>query len=88
MEQEPKPKTVSAYMSVEDYEAAIAASVKQDKNGNPIPNFSVVKGAHSIQHEDGSWEFKKPQGGNEAPGREVMNQFLEELATGKPKEQE
>lgn len=83
MKTESQPKKASAYMSVEDYKAAIAASVKQDENGNPIPNFDAVKGAHSIQHEDGSWEFKKPQGGNEAPGREVMNQFLEELVKGK-----
>ncbi len=81
MEKEPKPKA-SAYMSVEDYEAAIAASVKQDENGNPIPNFNAVKGALTILHEDGSRTFKKPQEGDGASQNEFINQFLEELAKG------
>ena len=84
MEKEPKPKA-SAYMSVEDYKAAIAASVKQDENGNLIPNLNAVKGALAILHEDGSRTFKEPQEGDGTSQNEFINQFLEELATGKPK---
>lgn len=84
MEKEPKYQA-SAYMSVEDYEAALEASVENDENGNPIPNFSAVKGALSIQHKDGSWTFKEPQeeiGGDNTDKNEVINNFLEQLAKG------
>lgn len=79
MGKESQPKKASAYMSVEDYEAAIAASVKQDENGNPIPNFDAVKGALVILHEDGSRTFKRPQG----KPKGFIDTFLEELAKGK-----
>ncbi len=75
---EKEPRIISSFMGVEDFEAAIAASVEKDSNGRPIPNYSVVKGACSIQHEDGTWEFKKPQE-NQSPNFNFMNQFLEEL---------
>ena len=47
-----KPMGSSAFMSVKDYERAIAASTEKDENGNPIPNFKAVEGSVLVWNLD------------------------------------
>ena len=63
----PRPMESSAYMSLENYERAIAASTEKDKDGNPIPNFEAVQGAMLVIDPDGSARIIRRQREPEKP---------------------
>jgi len=60
--EKPKSNDSSAFVTLADYQRTIAASVKQDEAGNPVPNFNAIEGVMLVMGPDGSFRYEKPSG--------------------------